>query len=132
MNFHFQNALNIESKTDYEFTDEEHKMLNSTPISAESDALYIRHLLEFLYKDDLNILNKRSLTGHTPKKCIDHKCITPEKKEIIFDMFTERLQSPKISLQEKAKRIDKAYVGRRIAVAIGTIRKSMAKENSTG
>lgn len=107
-------------------------MLNSTPISKESDSIYIRYLLEFLYKDDLNVLKNRSLTGQTTKKNIELKCISPDKKDIIFDLFTKRLLNPKISLQEKSKRMEKTYIGRRIAVAIGTIRKSTANENASG
>lgn len=127
MIFYFQTIEII-----HEFTDEEIKMLNSTPISKESDSIYIRYLLEFLYKDDRNVLKNRSLTGQTTKKNIELKCISPDKKDIIFDLFTKRLLNPKISLQEKSKRMEKTYIGRRIAVAIGTIRKSTANENASG
>lgn len=106
-------------------------MLNSTSISLEADATYFRYLLEFLYKDDLSVLDRRTLTGRTPNKNSEIKCISPDKKEIIFKQFTERLENPKIPLQEKAKRLDRCYIGRRIAVAIGTIRKSTAKANAT-
>lgn len=116
--------LELETEDTYKFSDEEQKTLNSTPISQESDATYFRCLLEFLYKDDLSVLNNRSVTGRTPKKGPEFKCISPDKKEIIFKKFSERLQNPKVN------RLNTNYIGRKIAVAIGTIRKSTAKENA--
>lgn len=122
--------LELETEDTYKFSDEEQKTLNSTPISQESDATYFRCLLEFLYKDDLSVLNNRSVTGRTPKKGPEFKCISPDKKEIIFKKFSERLQNPKVPLHEKVNRLNTNYIGRKIAVAIGTIRKSTAKENA--
>lgn len=130
LNFHQQNILSIESETGFAINDDVRKMLNSTSSLAEADAQYMRHLLEFLYKEDLGVLNHRSLTGYTPKKSVDHKVISPEKKDFLFSMFTGRLQNPKIPLEDKVKRMDKAYIGRKIAVAIGTIRKAIAKKNA--
>lgn len=124
--------LSSESDTIYEFTDEEKKLLNSTPIKQESDPLYFRYLLEFLYKDDMNVMKHRSLTGRKNEQNKEVKCISPEKKEIIFNMFTKRIENSQISLQEKAKRIDSKYIGQRISCAIGTIRKSLVKINASG
>lgn len=129
--FHSFQAM-LSSETAYEFTDDEQKRLNSTPVSQESDSLYMRNLIEILYKDNRNVLNHRSLSGRTCKQNKDQKCISPEKKEIIFNQFLKRLENPKISLQERSKRMDSVYIGRRIAVAIGTIRKSLVNENASG
>lgn len=120
----------FESAARFTISDDVQKRLNSTSTLADADAQYMRHLLEFLYKDDFSALDNRSLSGHTPKKSANHKAISPEKKDVLFSMFIERLQNPNIPLQDKVKRMDKVYIGRKIAVAIGTIRKSIAKQNA--
>lgn len=133
----FDEQVNVEMV--YEFTEEEKRTLNSTPMDKKSDALFARHLLEFLYKNNLNALENRSCSGRTRKQKQDtnefngaasseFKAITPEKKRIIFEEFSKRIQNSSVATEEKLIRLDSNYISGRIKTAIGTVRKNISKK----
>lgn len=122
----------------YEFTEDETKILNSTSMYKQFDALFVRHVLEFLYKDDLHVLENRSCSGRTRKsrksnnnevteEVVLNKALTPEKKKIIFNEFSKRIEKCNIPTEQKLIRLDSKYISRQILTAIGTVRKNISK-----
>lgn len=118
------------------FTEEEEKILNSVSILKTADAAFIRHLLQFLYKEDLKLLQKRSFSGKTrtpkaknvnePQQIVSQepfKPISPMKKKVIFGKFTERIKNSKISTQEQFQRLETRYVAQLVAWGIANLRK---------
>lgn len=125
-----------EEKIDHGFTDEEKKILNSVSLLKKADAVFIRHLLEFLYKDNLKLLQRRSFSGQTRKRKRENanepqqnvkqeafKAISPMKKMIIFSEFTKRIENSNIPKQEQYQRLANDYVAQKIAWGIDNIRK---------
>lgn len=118
-----------EKEDDHIFTEEEIKKLNSTSLLQKSDAVYIRQIIEFLYKENLNVLNKRSFSGRTTTRKVGRdgeiaqdsndtmpfKPILPKKKKIIYKRFTNRITSSNIPDQEQIQRLNYDYIARLIA-----------------
>lgn len=125
-----------QEEIDYVFTEEEMKVLNSVSPLKKGDAIFVRHLLEFLYKTDLKLLQRRSYSGQMrtrkeksaeePQPIVSQlpfKAISPMKKKIIFQEFTKRIKNSNLSKQEQLQRLANDYVAKKIAWGISTIRK---------
>lgn len=61
-------------------------VLRSIPNEPKNDSTFIRTALNGLYKDKINSLKNKSVTGHEQNK----SCLTPEKKAILSGLFVER------------------------------------------
>lgn len=127
-------------------TDDETKRLSSISTAQEHDATFVRILLEFLYKDDINVLEHRSFTGRnrTAKKSqnnIDNsggarscqsdkfKAISPIKKNTIFSLFRERIERCSVSKNDKFNRLRTANITRLVGGGITNLRRSSQPPN---
>lgn len=125
-------------------TDDETKKLFSISTAQEYDATFIRILLEILYKDDISVLEHRSFTGRTMKRCHvnnahsggdsscqcdQFKAISPKKKDTIFSRFRERIEKCNGSKSDQFKRIQTTNITRLVGMGIANLRKSKQSSN---
>lgn len=97
--------------------------LNNLPFLPRSDATFIREAIKILYKDNLEILNRRTLTGlennHHQSNDNEKKPITPSKRLQIMSLFGSRLGNKAISASDRIERFNK--VNKLISNAINYI-----------
>lgn len=117
-------------------TDDEITILNSLPKTAEKDATFVRLLLSFLYKNDLHVLKTaRSFTGRTRKskktmltegvdspQANEFKAISPKKKNMIFNLFKNRIEKSGVSKQEQFSRIGAKNLSQLVSKGISNLR----------
>lgn len=75
-----------------QFSFEDWRELHSLPHNKTNDATFIRKTIECMYKDELQVLLNRTLTG-TRRSNHDGStsAVTPEKRKIIRDAFLMRI-----------------------------------------
>lgn len=118
-----------------QLTDDDLKKLDAISTSARNDATFIRILMEILYKDNICTLMYRSFSGQkrkakkntTPDLSLQEnsssepsstKAISPQKKDIIFALFKQRIEKTDIPMEEKLNRMKTEHIKRLVAVAI--------------
>lgn len=67
--------------------------LRSIGIEPRDDCTFIRKVLHHLYKDNLSTLQNKSLTGQGRNKSSKKNKLTPQKVDLLTEMFDERLNS---------------------------------------
>lgn len=98
--------------------------LRSIPYSKERDSSFILQTLQYLYKNDLSLLNLRTASV----KKGDKKPISPEKKGIIQKIFNERIKSLNLNGHDFGVRESK--INEHIISSIHNIRKSLNHRHS--
>lgn len=68
------------------FTEKELSSLRGLNIGAPADSTFLRHTLKYLYKEDMNRLSCKTITGRS-----DSDAISPEKMVIMNAIFEERI-----------------------------------------
>lgn len=106
------------------FNDQELASLRSIPASSSRDSSFILFALRALYKGDLSVLNSRTVSNALP----DKQPITPQKKQIIKNIFYERLETLKLDTIECNLR--KSKLNELTATGIKNIRKSLKNRHS--
>lgn len=82
------------------FTEKELASLRGLPMNQSSDSAFLRFTLNYLYKDDLAQLTKKSATGRN----VDAEPISPQKMCIMQSIFNERIDGMSLSDDENEKR----------------------------
>lgn len=82
------------------FTEKELARLRGLPVTQSSDSAFLRFTLNYLYKDDLNQLSKKSTTGRNA----DADPISPQKMCIMQSIFNERIDGMGQSEEENERR----------------------------
>lgn len=108
---------------EHSFNERELAQLRSIPNVKSRDSSFILQVLRFIYKNDLSILNLRTASSNVTNK----KPITPQKKNIIENIFWERLDSLKLNVIECDLR--KAKLNEFIINGISNIRKSLKRDS---
>lgn len=112
--------------------DDMHKLSN-IPILPRCDATFIREAMKILYKDNLENLNHRTLTGHNNKQHQHNddgkKPITPSKRLKIISLFESRLGNKSISPSDRIGRFNK--VNKLISNGINYIQLKELRKNET-
>lgn len=119
-------------------TDDQIKALRSLSIDTHYDATFVRILLEFVYKDRLNVLFKRSFTGKTrqskqpnSKEGDDEpfQPISPQKKRTIFRYFKERITNADLTKQEQFDRLNSRNIIQLVSKGISNVRNTLLRES---
>lgn len=97
------------------FSDESMKTLRSFEIAEANDSKFVLAAVRGLYVDRLEVLKERNLSGRS--KTQKKYPVTPEKKKILQDLFTERIKNA-TRLAERGQNLNAL-----IKSAIGTINK---------
>lgn len=82
------------------FTDKELACLRGLPMNQSSDSAFLRFTLNYLYKDDLAKLSKKSATGRN----VDADPISPQKMCVMQSIFNERIDGMSLCDDENEKR----------------------------
>lgn len=104
------------------FTEKELSFLRGLDGQQMTDAVFLRSILEFLYKDNVAGLAKKTAKG----RCADSTPISPEKIEVIKAIFEERIDSLDCDLNEATKR--KESLNQLLSKCLYTVRKKSAKK----
>lgn len=98
------------------FTEKELASLRGLPISQSSDSSFLRLILNYLYKDDLAILAKKTVIGRNA----DTDAISPNKLVIMQTIFDERIDG--LGLDEEANEKRKKRFVAVVGKIIGKVR----------
>lgn len=108
------------------------KTLRTMPNDSQYDRSFIRTALEFLYLEKLHLQNK-SLFGGKPKTVITKSGIakvftekmplTPEKVDLLSDIYYERITSANLSESELTHRTKASYRNQLIATGLSNIQR---------
>lgn len=123
------------SKDDF-FTPKELRYLDVMSLEKKSDSTFVRHCLEFIYKENIHILKKKSLHGTAEKQLFSDDGLvdrvvegkdplTPSKVDKIRSMFVERISRSGVGAVEYAERIKDSYLNRLIAASLQNISKKL-------
>lgn len=105
------------------FNEQELASFRSIPASSSRDSSFILLALRTLYKDDLSILYSRT----TSNALQDKQPITPQKKQIIQEIFYERLETLKLDIIECNLR--KSKLNEHTATGINNARKLLNRHS---
>lgn len=94
----------IFTKFKNKFNDNELATLRSIDSKISSDSSFILTCIRYLYKNDMNRLNNISVTGRSRIKNNQKVQMSPEKREIIAEIYKERLGSLNINENENIQR----------------------------
>ncbi|XP_037033295.1 uncharacterized protein LOC119072222 [Bradysia coprophila] len=122
------------SSTDDFFTSKELKFLEVLSLEKKTDSTFVRHCLEFIYKDHLAALSTKTLKGTAEKQHFSDEGVvervtegkdplTPPKVARIRCLFVERISKAGVGPVEYGERIKDAYLNRLIAASIQNISK---------
>lgn len=105
------------------FNEMELASFRSIPASSSRDSSFILLALRTLYKEDLSVLNSRTGSNASQGK----QPITPTKRQIIQDLFFERLETLGLEAIECNSR--KSKLGEHTANSIVNVRKSLKRHS---
>lgn len=74
-----------------EFSTEELSFLRSFRTTKSDDSTFVATTMKYLYKQNLSVLKEKSVTGRSTKAGEKKEPITPEKYDVISNIFTERI-----------------------------------------
>lgn len=83
------------------FSDKELAYLRGLDLNRETDSTFLKSALEYLHKDNFASLKNKTVTGRIKtvfeggiiKQVFLRECISPQKIEILKELFTERIGS---------------------------------------
>lgn len=87
------------------FTTEELSFLRSVGATGSDDSTFVASSVKFLYKQNLSVLKKKSVTGRSTKPGGAKQPITPKKYNVLLDIFTERINLITEDVIERKSRI---------------------------
>lgn len=99
--------------------------LNSIKSQKSYDSTFITALLEILY--DRDQLKCRTVSGRSRTEQ-NKQAMTPNKLNLMKQMFLKRIHSSSATAEEKIKRINDAYINRAISNAINNINKKKTNQ----
>lgn len=105
------------------FSQEELSALRSIPSSSSKDSTFVLQTIRYLYKENLSVLSSRTSSSSRENK----KPISPEKKNIIQQIFHERLNILKLDIIECNSR--KNRLNELTATGINNVRKSFKRQS---
>lgn len=100
------------------FTEKELAILRGLPMIQSSDSAFLRHTLNYLYKDDLAKLSQKTVIGRRS----DADPISPQKMTILQSIFGERIDG--MGLSDDANKTRKK---RLVSIVAKIIDRSRAK-----
>lgn len=135
----YENELlpdDVEKSSDGFFTARELKFLKCLPNERSSDSTFVRHCLEFIYKDNLSVFSNKTLFGTAEKKHFSDQGVverveggkdplTPPKVARIRSLFVGRISKANAGAVEYGERIKDSYLNRLIASSLQNICKKL-------
>lgn len=115
--------------------EDEWKELKSIPLNKRNDASYIRRSMDIVYKNDQEGLTNRTVSGRSkkmgkmPELNLNSKVITPEKKDLITELFRIRIQKLNITDALKQERFSETMLNRHMTNALGNLKRKIKTEN---
>lgn len=111
-----------------DFSEEDLAMLRSIGGDRREDSTFVASSMKCLYKNDLSVLEQKTLTGRSTRPDRLVYPVTPKKVEILSNIFNERMNS--ITHDEIEKTTRNKYLNKYIKDAITNINKT-AKTKET-
>lgn len=96
--------------------------LNSIPPAKTHDATFVRSLLDILYVDK-NKIQYRTVSGRSRSVGVTKQPVTPEKVNLITELFMKRIKNCGANNEEKILRMNGTNINRLIAYAIDNLKK---------
>lgn len=123
---------NAASSNDDVFTTREINYLQFMPLEKKADSTFVLRCLEYAYKDNMSVLNAKTLKGKSEvlqiseEGNVEHivQCkdpLTPKKVERIRDLFIERISKCQLNPVAYGERIKDTYLNKLIASSIRNI-----------
>lgn len=109
-----------------EISFEEIRKLNSIQPDKSHDSTFITNLLKIPYVNPEE-LQCRTITGRSRTKGVKKQPMTPQKLNIIIDLFTKRINGCGASNEEKVQRLAKSNINRIISHSITNVSKNNKK-----
>lgn len=93
-----------------DFTEQELAVLRSVGDNSRDDSTFVSSAMKYLYKENIDVLKQKSLTGRTTKSGQTKQPMTPEKYDTLSRIFSERINaitSDHIQKEIRTKRFNK-------------------------